>query len=52
MWELVKTINHALLDNGLQEKVLNRAFETYWPQFIEEFKFCIASPQLNCNWHL
>ena len=35
MWELVKTINHALLDNGLQEKVLNRAFETYWPQFIE-----------------
>ena len=43
MWELVKTINHALLDNGLQEKVLNRAFETYWPQFIEEFKTLIRT---------
>lgn len=33
MWELVQTINNALLENKLQEKVLKSVFETYWEQF-------------------
>ena len=34
MWELVQTINNALLENKLQEKVLKSVFETYWEQFL------------------
>ena len=38
MWELVQTINNALLENKLQEKVLKSVFETYWEQFLEKYK--------------
>lgn len=37
MWELVQTINNALLENKLQEKVLKSVFETYWEQFLEKY---------------
>lgn len=38
MWKLVQTINNALLENKLQEKVLKSVFETYWEQFSEKYK--------------
>lgn len=37
MWKLVQTINNALLENKLQEKVLKSVFETYWEQFSEKY---------------
>lgn len=34
---LVKTLNNALPGNGLDNRILEQVFDTYWPQF--EFKF-------------
>jgi hypothetical protein len=34
---LVRTLNSALGENGLDERVLVEVFETYWPQFDEKF---------------
>lgn len=33
IWELVRTINLSLKDKSLKENVLEKVFETYWPQF-------------------
>lgn len=41
MWELVRTLNTALKDGALKEDILDRVFETYWPQFEEEFRSII-----------
>ena len=38
MWALVQTINNALLENKLQEKILKSVFETYWEQFLEKYE--------------
>ncbi|ELV8853680.1 toll/interleukin-1 receptor domain-containing protein [Vibrio fluvialis] len=38
LWELVRTINNALGELALKEKTLENVFETYWPQFNDEFK--------------
>ncbi len=37
MHALLRTLNEAMGDNALDERVLDRTFETYWPQFNEEF---------------
>jgi hypothetical protein len=41
LWELVRTINVALKDESLKESILEKVFETYWPQFEKEFKTII-----------
>lgn len=39
MWQLVRTLNGCLpVDQMLSHQVLERSFETYWPQFTQEFK--------------
>ena len=38
MHNLVRTLNGALGPNGLTSGVLDRVFDTYWPQFHKEFK--------------
>ncbi|MGE7753275.1 hypothetical protein [Lysinibacillus fusiformis] len=35
---LVRTLNSVLEDKSLPEKILDQAFETYWPQFEEKFR--------------
>lgn len=37
MWSLVTTLNNSLEVNRLDIKVLERVFETYWPQFETQF---------------
>ncbi len=37
MFQLVKTINGSLLDARLEDAVIERTFNTYWPQFEKEF---------------
>ena len=34
---LVKTLNSALASNGLDPRILEQVFETYWPAFEEQF---------------
>lgn len=43
LWELVRTINNALGEQGLKEKTLEKVYETYWPQFSEEFSRILDS---------
>ncbi|HIF9455029.1 TPA: toll-Interleukin receptor [Photobacterium damselae] len=43
LWELVRTINNALGEQGLKEKTLEKVYETYWPQFHKEFNRILAS---------
>ena len=38
MWGLVRTINASLEDNKLEERILEQAFNTYWPQFEKGIK--------------
>lgn len=40
---LVKTLNSTLSSNGLDSRVLEQVFKTYWPQFEEKFKAVLAS---------
>lgn len=42
LWALVRTLNNALEDKGLKEKVLEQVFEMYWPKFKEDFDNIIA----------
>jgi hypothetical protein len=41
LWELVRTINVALKEESLKESILEKVFDTYWPQFEESFKLII-----------
>ncbi|MDB6154771.1 MAG: hypothetical protein JWL90_3224 [Chthoniobacteraceae bacterium] len=43
IWQLVQTINSVLGDKALSPTVLERVFETYWPQFEEKFKAVLES---------
>jgi hypothetical protein len=43
VWELVRTINLSLKENALKESVLLKVFETYWPQFENDFNLIISS---------
>lgn len=38
MWSLVTTVNNGLEKNRLDIVVLERVFNTYWPQFEAEFQ--------------
>ncbi len=38
VWELVRTINGALKENALKERILEKVFDTYWQQFEEKFQ--------------
>jgi hypothetical protein len=41
LWELVRTINVAPKEESLKESILEKVFDTYWPQFEESFKLII-----------
>lgn len=47
IYQLVKTLNNSLATGGLNETVLEKVFETYWPQFEIEFNQIISSTQSN-----
>jgi len=38
VWSLIQTLNNGDIENRIGEKILDRIFETYWPQFELEFK--------------
>ncbi|PVZ86721.1 toll-Interleukin receptor [Serratia sp. S1B] len=40
---LVKTLNSTLMNNGLDNKILEQIFNTYWPQFESKFNEILAS---------
>jgi len=42
VYELIRTLNSALGDQALREKVLEQVFETYWPQFDNKFQEIIG----------
>lgn len=37
LWKLVKTINATLKESALKEAILQKVFDTYWPQFESKF---------------
>lgn len=43
MWELVRTLNNSLADKGLDERVLEQVFSTYWGEFEKKFKELLKS---------
>lgn len=43
VWELVRTINLSLKENALKESVLLKVFETYWPQFENDYNLIIST---------
>lgn len=45
VYELLRTINSSLGDRALKEKVLEKVFETYWPQFEDGFKKALSDNQ-------
>jgi hypothetical protein len=42
VWELVRTLNVCLDDKALEERVLEKAFEVYWPIFEKGFAEALA----------
>jgi hypothetical protein len=45
VYELIRTLNSALGDQALREKVLEQVFDTYWPQFEQKFKEIIEESE-------
>jgi hypothetical protein len=45
MWELVRTLNGCLGLNGLDERILDQVFATYWNQFETKFKILLKDYQ-------
>lgn len=43
MFKLVSTINRNLVEGKLDDRILQKVFDTYWPQFQEYFLNIIAS---------
>ena len=43
VFELLRTINSSLGDKSLKERVLQKVFDTYWPQFEVGFKSCLEA---------
>jgi hypothetical protein len=44
LWQLVRTLNSCLpAEQMLHEQVLERVFDTYWPQFDAEFQRVVAA---------
>lgn len=44
VWDLIRTLNNSLGDDGLDEKILSQVFDTYWGQFESKFKVIIKQP--------
>lgn len=42
VWELMRTLNTCLAERSLDERVLEKAFIVYWPQFEAEFALALA----------
>lgn len=42
LWELTRTINASITDTPLEEKILEKIFNTYWPQFENDFTRAIS----------
>ena len=42
---LVKTLNSTLAGNGLDNRILEQVFNTYWPQFEERFAGILANTE-------
>jgi hypothetical protein len=42
MATLVRTLNASLQSNALDDRVLENVFETYWPQFEQQFEAALA----------
>jgi hypothetical protein len=38
VWELIRTLNGCLGNNGLDERILEQVFSTYWDQFDTSFR--------------
>ncbi|WP_143884386.1 TIR domain-containing protein [Chryseobacterium binzhouense] len=49
VWELVRTINLTLKDRALKESILEKVFNTYWPQFESKFSTIIINTPENEN---
>jgi hypothetical protein len=43
VWSLVRTINSSLKESILKESVLEKVFDTYWPQFERDFAEAISA---------
>lgn len=43
VWELVRTLNSCLIERALDERVLEKAFEVYWPIFEKEFSAALEN---------
>lgn len=44
VWQLIRTLNGSLGTNGLDDRILEQVFDTYWAQFEESFKKIIKLP--------
>jgi hypothetical protein len=44
---LVKTLNSALGSNGLDIRILDQVFDTYWPQFERKFSYILEQTKSN-----
>lgn len=47
MWELVRTLNAGLEAQRLDERILVTVFDTYWPQFEDQFTAVLANHPSN-----
>lgn len=45
--KLVRTINRALGENSLKDNILEKVFNTYWPQFEEKFEEILKLTETN-----
>lgn len=45
VWELVRTLNSGLAEKALDERVLEKIFDVYWPQFVVDFDKALAENQ-------
>jgi len=43
IWQLVSTLNRQLKENALNERIIEKVFELYWPEFDREFKKIIQN---------
>lgn len=44
---LVRTLNVAMHETALDDRILDQIFETYWPQFEQKFKEAVKSTEPN-----
>jgi hypothetical protein len=47
MWSLITTLNSGIENNRLDLPILQRVFETYWPQFENSFAAILADNPIN-----